>query len=369
MIAVSSTAYMHSSFLRSLGVSVPEGILFAFGSLLALITTIHTPLLFQKKGVVPVMSVAGASTALSFALMAINMSEIVSILAFVVAIGSIAILLVGLDVIIQHFITKGETGEVRGINLALRNLAYLMGPLVAGLIAEQFNLESVYFFASITMLVLVLFFRARFRKLQLFPKHEHKNIFGDLTSLLSKKPLRNSYISGFMVEFFFAIWAVFLTIYMHEIVGFNWEQIGVLFAIMHVPYIILEPLIGDFIDGHHNEKFSMTIGLILMAASLIWIALLPDKTYGPWIIALCLSRIGASFGQVAHESFFFEHVKNEDTDSMSAYRTMTPLSLLLGPFIGSIILLFTNYRELFLITAAILILTIFAAAQLKHHGK
>jgi len=367
VIAVSSTAYMHSSYLKSLGTPIPEGILFAFGSILALITTMQTPKLFQRYGVVPTVGFASILNASSFLLMYLSISEIVSVLAFVTVVGSTAVLLVGLDMIIQHYSDKKDTGEVRGINLALRNLAYLVGPLIAGLIAEEFNLPSVYLFASITMFLLVLFFHARFYKLKLFPKYLNRYGFKNLVTLWKKKKLRASYLSGFIVEFFFAIWAVFLTIYMHEVVGFNWEQIGVLFAIMHIPYVILEPIIGDSLDNSHNEKFAMTIGLILMAGSLVWISVLPDKSFLPWILALCLSRIGASFGQVAHESYFFAQISKEDADSISAYRSMTPLSLLIGPFVGSIILLFTGYRELFLVTACILIITIIAATKLTHN--
>ena len=358
---------MHSSYLKSLGTPIPEGMLFAFGSILALITTIQTPRLFEKYGVTSMVGVASIFNAISFFVMYLNISQFFSIFSFITVIGSTAILLVGLDIIIEHYGNKKDTGEVRGINLALKNFAYLIGPLIAGLVAEKFGLDTVYLFASIIMMLLVLFFHTQFYKLTLFPKHFNKHSIDDFTKLWKQTKLRASYLSGFAVELFFAIWAVFITIYMHEVVGFNWEQIGILFAIMHIPYVILEPIIGDLLDKYKNEKFTMTLGLIIMAGSLVWITVLPNTNLLPWVLALCLSRVGASFGQVAHESFFFAQVSKEDTDSISAYRTMTPLSLLIGPFIGSIILLFTGYRELLLVTACILIITIIAATRLTHY--
>lgn len=369
VIAVASTAYIHSSFLKSLETGIPVGILFAFGSLAAVLATIASPPLFEYIGVEKTTSYSGIINGLSFLVIALNISSVISIIAFIIAIATTAIIVLGIDIVIEHLTEKNATGEIRGINLALGNLAFLIGPIVAGFIAEEFNLASVYLFAAVATFCMVLFFHTKFKTLNLYIKQKQKNVLRDMKVLFSYTTLRNSYITGFMVEFFFAIWAIFVTIYMHEIVGFNWEEIGILFALMHIPYIVLEPLIGDVADIYKNEHIIMIGGLIVIALSFVWIATLQTDNMTTWALALIISRVGASFGQVGHESFFFKQVSEKNTDLISAYRTMAPLALLLGPVAGSIALLLTNYQTMFLIVAFLLILTIIPASKLIHDRK
>lgn len=364
VIAVASTAYIHSSFLKSLGTPIPEGILFAFGSFAAVIITLFSPPFFEKFGVEQTTSYAGVVNGLSLVLIALNISNTISIIAFIISIATTALVVLGIDIVIEHLTEKNATGEIRGINLALGNLAFLIGPIVAGFIAEEFDLASVYLFAAVGIFCMVLFFHRKFRSLKLFLHQKQKNVLRDMRVLFADTTLRNSYVSGFMVEFFFAIWAIFVTIYMHEIIGFNWEQIGILLAIMHLPYIILEPLIGDVADIYNNENILMIGGLIVIALSFVWMTTLETNNMALWALVLIVSRVGASFGQVGHESFFFKKVSEKNTDLISAYRTMAPLALLLGPVAGSIALLLTDYQTMFLIVAFLLVATTIPASKL-----
>jgi MFS family permease len=369
VIAIASTAYIHSSYLRSLGTNIPEGILFALGSLGGLICTIFSPVIFKRLGVERATSLAGIINAGTLVLLALNIHPLVSIIAFVIALSTTALIVIGFDIIIEHFSKQKETGGIRGVNLALGNLAFLVGPIIAGMIAEEFTISYVYFFSALTILVMVLFFHTRFKNLVLVSKLKHKEIIQSFKTLWQKKDLRNSYLSGFAVEFFFAIWAIFTTIYMNTEMGFNWEQIGILFALMHIPYIILEPIIGEIADKHNNENHLMALGLCIIGVSFLGVALIDRPVMVLWALLLIITRIGASFGQVAHESYFFKKINDKNSNIISAYRSMSPLALLLGPVIGSIILLSTGYKELFIIVSVLVLLTIIPAYKLNGHGK
>ena len=138
VIAIAATAYIHSSYLSSLGTKIPEGILFSLGALGGLITTIFSPVFFKKFGVEQTTSVAGIVNAIALVLLGINIHPLVSILAFVIALSSTALIVIGFDIVIEHFSKEKYTGGIRGVNLALGNFAFLLGPIIAGLIAEEF---------------------------------------------------------------------------------------------------------------------------------------------------------------------------------------------------------------------------------------
>jgi MFS family permease len=366
VIAIAATAYIHSSYLLSLGTKIPEGILFAFGSLGGLIMTIFSPTVFHKLGVEKGTSIAGIINAIMLAIMGLSIHPLLSIIAFIIAVSTTALIVVGFDIIIERFSKEKYTGGIRGVNLALGNFAFLLGPIIAGLIAEEFGISAIYFFASITILVMVLFFHGRFRDFKQTTSLKRREIIESFNTLWHEKNLRNAYISGFVVEFFFAIWAIFTTIYMNRIMGFNWEQIGVLFAIMHIPYIILEPIIGKIADKENNENLLMALGLCIISISFLGVAFIERPVFILWALLLVITRIGASFGQVAHESFFFKQINDNNTNMISAYRSMAPLALLLGPVTGSIILLFTGYNELFIIVSVLVLLTSISALKLKN---
>lgn len=369
VIAIAATAYIHSSYLSSLGTRIPEGILFSLGSFGGLITTVFSPVLFKKFGVAEVTSVSGLVNVLALTALGININPTISIIAFIVAVSSTALIVIGFDIFIEHVSKEKYTGGIRGVNLALGNFAFLLGPIIAGLIATEFSIASVYFFSAIVVLLMVLFFHNRFKNFTYTPQQEQSVILQNFLTLWKKKDLRNSYISGFAVEFFFAIWAVFTTIYMNREVGFNWEQIGILFAIMHIPYLILEPIIGRIADKHNNENHLMALGLSIIGISFIGVALMDKPIFVLWALMLVITRIGASFGQVAHESYFFKKINDRNTNMISAYRSMAPLALLLGPITGSIILLSTGYKELFIIISVLILLTVIPASRLNGYGK
>lgn len=365
VIAIAATAYIHSSYLLSLGTKIPEGILFAMGSLGGLIVTIFSPVFFKKFGVEKATSIAGIINAFMLILLGINIHPIISIVSFIIAISTTALIVIGFDIIIEHFSKEKYTGGIRGVNLALGNFAFLLGPIIAGLIAEEFSIASIYFFSAITIFIMVFFFHGRFKKFKHTPELKQREIIESFNKLWQEKNLRNSYISGFVVEFFFAVWAIFTTIYMNVEMGFNWEQIGILFAIMHIPYIFLEPVIGKIADKQNNENLLMALGLCIISISFLGVAFIERPVFILWALLLIITRIGASFGQVAHESYFFKQINDKNTNMISAYRSMSPLALLLGPVTGSIILLFTGYNELFIIVSVLVLLTTIPALKLK----
>lgn len=366
IMAMATTAYIHSSYLSNLNTTIPAGILFAFGSITALIATFHSPFLFQKFGVKKSIILASALNTIGLLTMGISTNPGLSIFAFIVTIGSTALVVIGIDMVINHFTVTKEAGEVRGLNLALGNLGFLIGPLIAGILANKTNINTVYVFAAFLIVGMMIFFKYKFKKFELHPTHIKQVGLSDFFTLWKKEKIKYAYITGFMVEYFFGIWAIFTSIYMHEVIGFNWAQIGLILALMHIPYIILEPIIGDIADRYNNEKKLMKIGLCITGLSFLWIALMKHDIVIIWIIVSMLTRVGASFGQVAHESFFFKQIKPSESGLVSMYRTMSPLALLIAPISGSIILLFTGHSNLFIFVSILLLASTLLANKLTH---
>jgi MFS family permease len=109
----------------------------------------------------------------------------------------------------------------------------------------------------------------------------------------------------------------------------------------------------------------MSIGIIIISISTILIGVLSSDKFWFWALMLAITRVGASMIQVTTESYFFKKIDKDNTDMISIFRNTSPISLLIGPVIATIILTFATYQELFIILGAIVMLALVASFSLK----
>lgn len=169
-----------------------------------------------------------------------------------------------------------------------------------------------------------------------------------------------------MLSFFFSWMAVYTPIYLHNFLGFDWQQIGTMFAIMHIPYITLEVPIGRLADKYRCESKIIAIGFLIVGLSTIALGFFADGSFISWTIGLLLTRVGASLVQTGNESYFFRHVNADDSHMIALYRNAPPMAYILGPAIGTLVLSFTNYNNLFIVLGIIMLAVVFFASRLKH---
>ncbi|KKW41202.1 MAG: hypothetical protein UY91_C0024G0006 [Parcubacteria group bacterium GW2011_GWB1_55_9] len=68
------------------------------------------------------------------------------------------------------------------------------------------------------------------------------------------------------------------------------------------------------------------------------------------LIVLVGSRVGSALIESMVEAHFFRRISKRDINSVSVFRGVWPLSYIIGPVVGSVILLYGDYTNLFLIT-------------------
>ncbi|MDP2649988.1 MAG: hypothetical protein Q8P16_00285, partial [bacterium] len=74
------------------------------------------------------------------------------------------------------------------------------------------------------------------------------------------------------------------------------------------------------------------------------------------LVILITSRVGAALIEAMVEAHFFRRVSQRDINSVSIFRGVWPLSYIIAPVIGSVILLYSNYATLFLLTGGFIAL-------------
>jgi MFS family permease len=158
---------------------------------------------------------------------------------------------------------------------------------------------------------------------------------------------------------------IYTPIYLHEEIGFGWNEIGTIFSIMLLPFVILTFPLGKMSDSV-GEKKMLKIGFLISAISTFFIPFISIKTV--WIFALILfiTRVGASIIEAMSEIYFFKIISEENADVISFFKNTYPLSFVVAPLVATVLLFFLpHFSYLFPILSIILFLGLMLTLRLR----
>ena len=130
-------------------------------------------------------------------------------------------------------------------------------------------------------------------------------------------------------------------------------------------YVLLEYLIGLVADKFIGEREMMAFGFAVIAIATSWFVFLDNSSVIVWMIAMFMTRVGASFVETTTESYFFKHTGGKDTSLISIFRITRPLSYVIGAILGSLTLNLFPFEILFVVLGFLMIPGMFFAMALK----
>jgi len=169
-----------------------------------------------------------------------------------------------------------------------------------------------------------------------------------------------------LLLYLFYAWApLYVPIYLHTTLGIPWSELGWMFSIMLIPFVLIEYPAGIVADRFLGDKELMVLGFIIMGSSLAAFSLIDVSSSVVFIVTLLFaSRIGAALVESMTEAHFFRAVSEIDTEMIALYRMTWPFADIVAPIIGSILLFVNGFGGLFIVTGAILIIAGTASALL-----
>ncbi len=364
-VALALTGYLDSSFLGTFVEINKIGILFSLGSIASMAFLAFLPKLLSRMGISGVFQLTTFLYLLSILGMVNTARPIIFQILFIIYVASGIGIYFSVDILLEHFAKSRGEGKVRGLYLSIYNLAYLLGPLLAGFILKSNSFELVYLLAGLFIILMLGIYMSKLRGIKFEHRHIGISFIKNTNRLFKNKDLRNIAISSFSLSFFFSLMAIYMPIYLNQFIGFDWREIGFIFSMMHIPYIAFEPLIGRIADQFYCERELVSVGLIIMGIFTITLGFMVSHELIIWILALALTRSGAAFVQVGSESYFFKKIKPDDADMIALYRNTSPLAYILGPVVATTILSFTNYQNLFIILGLIMISVLYFSLQIR----
>lgn len=363
-LSAALTYYVNSSFLESLVGETRLGFVYALSALATLILILLVPRLGRRYGLLkPIRWFALIFFGGLFTL-AVNQTPIIQLLAFIITHAMVVCLGLELDIYLETLSANQRTGRIRGGYLTVINTAVLISPYLSGSILNQpnpvgFDYQIIYWLALVTALPLLyqVFWRLADRPLPIkVPDWQHK---------LHDKNLRKILALDFLLNLFYFFMVIYLPLHLIQTIGFTWGNIGFIFTIMLLPFVLIEYPLGWLADRKFGEKEILTAGLVIAALATLPIAFLTAKNIATWAIILFLTRVGASAIESMKETYLFKKVTSGDIGIISLSRLMIPSAYLIGSLGSIIFLLFFPIPYLFLLLSILLLLGLYFSLTLE----
>ncbi len=356
--------YINSSFISQFIDEKYLGVLYSLGAALTIYCLYKLPTYFRKYTVRETTLALIAVEALSLIGLGFATNPYLIILLFIVHQAMPPLLLYCIDIFLEHETPAGQTGLVRALYLTLMSVVLVISPFTTGFIVASTNFKTVYGLSSLFLIPLALIILIVF-KFRDHTRYETINFTTTLGEFHRKKDIRNIVAANFLLQFFYAIMVVYTPLFLSRYVGFSWSEIGVIFTIMLLPFVLFELPLGRLADRHLGEKEILITGFIIMSISTLAIAFLNSNVLWMWAFLLFLTRVGASFVEIGSDAYFFKKVTQKNTDLISFYRGMIPVAYIAAPLIASQIIAVSGIAYVFVFLSVALIAGIFFSSKLR----
>ena len=358
------TAYVNSSFLVSFLSEQYVGLVFTSASFASILALLLVPGLLRFLGGFRLILWSVGLSALSLLMLAIypRVHIIIPVFIFYFALNNIIIFI--LDEFLEIFSEGRAIGKIRGFYLAFLSSAWVLAQIILSRTSASFNFSSLYFYAFLLIAILFLLSLFCFRNFG-DPNYDKMPISKSLISFFRNKGLTRIYILNFMLQFFFSWMVIYTPIYLNTRLGFSWSEIGAVFTVMLLPFVILPFGLGRYSDKIGERKM-LIFGFMVTGFSTALLFFMQTTSLWLWAFALFFTRVGASTIETMSDIYFFKHINKEEDEFVGIYRNTSSIAYIIGPLLASVVLFVApTFNFIFLVLGIFMFSGSLLASQIK----
>ncbi|MBX4210398.1 MFS transporter [Candidatus Parcubacteria bacterium] len=354
--------YINSTFLSHFVDSRTIGLLYTIGSLLSIVLLVYSPRLQRMVSVRNFFILLTLVECIAISAFIFSENLYVVLILFLVHVAAIPVIALMLDVFLEDA-NRSErfTGRERTLFNTASAIAFVMSPFVVGILSTG-GFKKIYLI-SLLFLIPVFFLVHTFRNPRMPVKLQ--SFLSTFRHIKKNRDLHSIFMPGYILQFFYAWFVIYVPLYLYSYIGFSWKEIGLMFSIMLLPFVIFEIPIGIIADTVLGEKEILITGFVILAASVFLIPLATTKSFVLWTTLLFCTRIGASFIEATTESYFFKHVTVRNEEVISMFRLSVPLSFIIAPLLATLGLGLFSYRYTFIILGIIVSSGVYYASKIR----
>jgi predicted MFS family arabinose efflux permease len=171
--------------------------------------------------------------------------------------------------------------------------------------------------------------------------------------------------ANIILQTFYAWMTIYTPIYLHTVMNFSWESIGIILVVMLLPFPLIQYPLGILADKKYGEKEIMITGFVIMGLASIGLSYISAPSVIIWALALALTRIGAASAEIMIETYFFKTVSPRDAAALGIFRITRPLSYLIGPLVGIIGMFFFSTQVMFTVVGVMSLFALIPIMTIK----
>ncbi|HNW71763.1 MAG TPA: MFS transporter [Candidatus Paceibacterota bacterium] len=363
-ISIALTSYINSSFLEKYINEDYLGIVYILASVITIWSMLKIPKILTKLGnrfTALLFSITNFVAMLSLAYID-NIYAIIP--AFILFFASMNFLYASLDIFIEDVSKNSSIGKFRGLFLMVMNLAWVIAQMVSGSIIKDGSFRGIYVFSASFMLLVSIIFSFCLSDFK-DPKYTKVPVLNTIKVFLKNKNISKIYLINLILKLFFAWMVIYTPIYLYEYLHFNWGEIGIIFTIMLIPFVLIDYPLGKLSDKI-GEKEVLIIGFLITILFTLLIPFINKPGIWIWAIILFGTRVGAASIEVMSETYFFKTIKEKNADEISFFRNTFPLSYIIAPMVAVPVLLFVpSFKYLFFIVTVFLLIGLLITLRLR----
>ena len=135
--------------------------------------------------------------------------------------------------------------------------------------------------------------------------------------------------------------------------GYSWEELGRIFTVMLLPFLMIQYPLGILADKKTGEKELIIASIVIISVSTGAIYLIGTGSAALWATVLFITRIGASAIEVMRDSYFFKKVDSDDVDMIDFFRTASSAGYIAAALSSTLLLLFFPIEAVFLMIGVV----------------
>lgn len=358
-------AYVMSSYLKEVLGTDNVGVIYLLAYLVILLILLHLHKIIYIFGKSFVLHVSIFLKIISIAGLIFFPVSFTGIWFFVLYIITGTLSWTVLGTILESFSVDNESGRIRGMHLSITNAGYLMGPLLATQLLNNFGFSGIFLLAFLVYSVMFIFTMVYIRK----TNHKFRkkiNATELLKKVIHRKNIMRIYYASFALEFFYALMIIYVPIYLLE-KGFTWDQLGVAFTLMLIPFVLVQYPMGLIADKKTGEKEFLLFSFFVLGLSTLMFYFSNSNDIMVWATILILGRIGAALVEILRESYFFKRIDGNDVDIIDFFGTARPVAYIVATAISSVSLIFFPTKIVFLIVALVCFSAIYPTFKLANN--
>ncbi len=259
---------------------------------------------------------------------------------------ALALRVMTFGIIVKDASKKGELSKNEGLKYTFANIAFVIGPLIAGYLLNVIGINYLFVISAVVILIGALFFWGFGIHDGKKSRHVNKSMIKNFFSFFKSRERIISYILGGGVYFWWGLIYLFIPLYIVR-EGLSKSYVGYFLFAVAVPLIFLEYWFAK-IAGRRGFKKMFVFGYSI--AGTFAIACFFVSNIYVMIGLLTLASLGLAMLEPTVESYFFD-ILNEDEEYRyyGPFNTSVDLNAFVGRVLGSTILLFLPFKFIFLL--------------------